>query len=94
MPNWQCGMVTPNVVNREWMVALNVEWNKACLWTPNEDVMALNAMQKQKHDSECRNEDVALNAKTKVGKGSERQAKRNIDECQSETKALHAQLNW
>ena len=58
------------------------------------DVMALNAMQKQKHDSECRNEDVALNAKTKVGKGSERQAKRNIDECQSETKALHAQLNW
>ena len=26
--------------------------------------------------------------------GSERQTKRNIDECQSETKALHAQLNW
>ena len=56
--------------------------------------MALNAMQKQKHDSECQNEDMALKAKTKLGNGSERQTKRNIDECQFETKALHAQLNW
>ena len=55
-PNWKCGMVTPNVVNREWTVALYAKWNIAWLWTSNEDV-DLNAKQKQ---------NTALNTKLKL----------------------------
>ena len=75
--NWETmvALMTPNVINREWTVALNTNTKK---WST-----ALKAKMKQRH------------LRTpKWNDDSERQTKRIIDECQSETKALHAQLNW